>query len=173
MHQLSILAWSKLGTCSHCMRVAFRSSVALSLLCLASYYLTDVRLVSLLLASAAIGTAALWLTHLFAFASRSLHAYRLRYDDESGGVRTQSAVLSRRDLMPVFAKSFAFAALATGVLLPITARAQEKVPLCVKQDCLKKPLRQCWDCCICQFNNCKGDHNKCLKTWNNCNGACK
>jgi hypothetical protein len=90
IHRLGVLLWESLGSCPRCVRSAFRAA-------LVAWVLTGLRTL-------------LWLGHLLVHAIKVSAAARRRQE----GISNPS-VVSRRSMMPIFARTLATAALATSI----------------------------------------------------------
>lgn len=171
--KISAVLDANLGCCQKCMRQSFIFSAAAWIAAFVASVAGSDLITETAIAAAALLTG-LWLCHLLAFASRAAGGRKEHGLDRALIKRLPSSMTAdrtRRGVVVHFGKAFAFAAMATSFAIPIAARAD--VPLCVSQNCSQMPFKQCGDCCLCQFNNCNGSQNDCLKTWQNCNGGCR
>lgn len=101
---------SKLGTCAFCMRMAFASAaVAWGAAFALEFFLAE-RIVATVIAAVALALSALWIAHLTAYSLRRARCtVRTPNVDDTGAVTLHS----RRELLPLFARTFALTALAT------------------------------------------------------------
>jgi len=150
---------SGLGRCPKCMRTAHIASLV-SVVSTAILFITGVP--SALLACSFILTGlllGLWIAHLIAFAIR---ASRTPADQ-----RRAAESISRRQFVTLFARSLAFAALATSLVMP--AKAQSRCQNC----------RGCWNCCTCYYEACtagcgtdQGCDRRCYREYDLCTEHC-
>jgi hypothetical protein len=110
MLRLGMMFWSNLGSCSCCVRSAFRAAFVA---CIMAGLCQAISLPSqflILTGAAACALTALWLGHLLAHAIRvSMNAGEWRT-----GQSSQKA-LSRRSVIPIFARALVTAAVAASV----------------------------------------------------------
>jgi hypothetical protein len=121
LRRFATLLWGSLGSCRRCIRSAFRAafmSWALAVvghaIPIASQFLTLSTIVACTL-------TALWLTHLVAHALKVSIVGRPR---EKASARQES--LSRRDMMPIFARALATVAVATSIPTVVLAQCSEE-----------------------------------------------
>jgi hypothetical protein len=110
MRWFGVSLWRSLGSCLCCMRSSFRAAAI-------AWVLTGVSqtfpvptqwLTGTSIAAAAL--TVLWLGHLLAHSVKVSAAGRL-----SRGAGSKQGPVSRRELMPIFARAFAMAAIATSI----------------------------------------------------------
>jgi hypothetical protein len=122
IHRLGMLLWESLGSCPRCVRTAFRAA-------LVAWVLTGLSQVnpfspSVLTRIAAIALTLLWLGHLLAHAIKVSVAARRRQE----GINNPN-VVSRRSMLPIFARTLATAALATSIpTLSSSRRGKPRLP---------------------------------------------
>ena len=112
LQTIGITSWAMLGRCAYCMRAAVTSALVMWLIAFALPVITASRLpmiVAMLIASA---LSLLWIAHISAYALRRVQCTLGTPSVEVGGDVSRH---SRRDLFPLFAKAFVFAAIATTV----------------------------------------------------------
>jgi hypothetical protein len=103
---------AKLGACAFCMRMAFVSATVAWLVAFGVQLVLHQQAVALVVAAIALALSFLWIAHLTAYSARRARCtVRTATMDTAGNVTRHS----RRDLFPLFAKTFALAALATAL----------------------------------------------------------
>ena len=116
IHQIGTSLWNSLGSCPRCIRSAFRAAfIAWVLMGLGQVipFLAPLQTLSII---ATFALTALWMGHLLAYALKvSIAPPRPQMTIDQGA-------MSRRDMMPIFVRALATAAIATS--LPTLAFAQ-------------------------------------------------
>lgn len=116
-YQLGISLWEGLGSCPRCIRSAFRAAFIAWVLTGLGQVVPFLAQLQTLTRIAAFALTALWMGHLLAYALKvSITAPRQQIATNNQGF------MSRRDMMPIFARAFATIAIATS--LPTLALAQ-------------------------------------------------
>ena len=116
IHHIGISLWNSLGGCPRCIRSAFRAAFIAWVLAGLGQVVPFFAQLQTLSKIAAFALTALWMQHLLAYALKvSIAAPRRQMTTNQGAV-------SRRDMMPIFARAFATVAIATS--LPTLALAQ-------------------------------------------------
>jgi hypothetical protein len=111
-HKIGLFLWANFGHCSNCIRRAFFAAVVSSALVLSLLLFPESDLLSYAIVVAA-GCLMLWTMHLFVFAAKVSTA--------TVSQNLTDAPLTRRALLPVFARSLAFAVFVSAA--PRTASA--------------------------------------------------
>lgn len=156
---LLIRIFDRFGRCPRCARQAWTVSIgswAVFTFCFVAFgNAIPTRLAFVIAAT----TFLLWIAHLGIFAQReAAEVSRVSRDAGSG----------RRDALRTMIQSFIWAAAVTS--FPNMALASPAP--CVAQNCQTKRQRACWDCCLCQQQNCQSDVNTCNRIWQGCNADC-
>ena len=107
---------SKMGRCRFCMRAAFVSAVSTSILAFGILAVWPGAVMGYGLAGVAAALLVLWLAHITAYAARTARCKVKTVTVLDNSLATHT----RRDLLPLFAKAFAFMVLATA--LPALSR---------------------------------------------------
>jgi|GEM_PF-2902188 len=173
---------SNLGHCTKCMRTAFMATLAAWTLFIVAYVAAPPAIATLV-ELAAISLSALWLAHIIAFAIKTtLSATASAGDNEPA---SRLPLTSRREIVPIFLRTLAFAAAITALPGVITsAYGQDQGPC---DNCSRfRGTQTCWTCCSCQNSNCitgcksftnPDQYNTCIgncsTTLENCNKACQ
>lgn len=110
IHRLGVLLWESLGSCPRCVRSAFRAALMAWVLTGLSQAIPFSPSSLTLTRIAAFALTLLWLGHLLVHAIKVSAAARRRQE----GISNPS-VVSRRSMMPIFARTLATAALATSI----------------------------------------------------------
>jgi hypothetical protein len=141
-----------LGRCPRCMRQSFIATLGAWAFTLWALLSVGETVVTALMAALALGLSALWIGHLIAFAARATPAFKERNKTDAAS----GEGLSRRQLMPMFARTLGAAALATA--LPSSAFAQDRI-------------NNCLTCCAQKVQSC-GSDNACNINYQNCVSSC-
>jgi hypothetical protein len=112
------MAWATIGHCSRCTRKAFLAAISSWATALVLAICTNWTYALILAVALSIGLTALWMAHLLAFASKFTHNVSVLQPDLFNS--------SRRAFFPIFAKTLAFATVASSV--PRLALAIEAPP---------------------------------------------
>ena len=116
IHQIGTSLWNSLGSCPRCIRSAFRAAfIALVLMGLGKVipFLAPLQTLSII---ATFALTALWMGHLLAY------ALKVSIAPPPPQMTINQGAMSRRDMMPIFVRALATAAIATS--LPTLALAQ-------------------------------------------------
>lgn len=149
---LKAIFLTNLGHCSKCMRSSFAAAAVACALTIVGFAVAGLSDIVVLFGAIALGLAGLWLAHLVAFALRiaaaDVKAPMAKPVDACRGPAENLEPWRRRRLIAAFAKTFAFAALATA--LPLSAAfACVQIP----SACTSNSDCSCSGCCagrICQ-----------------------
>jgi hypothetical protein len=179
---LKNLLLAHLGHCTQCMRMSFVAAVTAWGLFLAAYAAAP-SAIAVLTGLAAISLSAVWFAHIIVFATkRTLSALApLEGGKRFAGVPS----LPRREFVPIFLRTLAFAAVITASPRAITSAFGQNQGPC--DHCERyKGTATCYTCCRCQNSNnvagCKkytdpDKYNTCIgnatATFGNCNKACQ
>ena len=116
IHQIGISLWNSLGSCPRCIRSAFQAAFIAWVLTGLGQVVPFLPQLQTLSRIAAFALTALWMQHLLAYALKvSIAAPRPQ-------MTTSQGAMSRRDMLPIFARALATTAFATS--LPTLALAQ-------------------------------------------------
>ncbi len=110
LNSFRVTSLNKLGRCVFCMRTSAASAAIAWAMGFAVLAATRQTAIATLLMVAAGAFTALWLAHLTAYSVRSARCRISTPTIDNAGIVTR---FSRRDLLPMFARTFAFAAIAT------------------------------------------------------------
>jgi hypothetical protein len=121
-----ITAIHKLGSCMYCMRAAFLSALFSSLMALVFFAAAPGSVFSKALIVIAALLSILWISHLIAYAARTARYRVFTAMMNTNGVEIKH---TRRELFPIFLKSFLAIAFATALqTLPTAVQAQGVCP---------------------------------------------
>jgi hypothetical protein len=182
LRSLKDILLANLGHCTECMRTSFVAAVAAWTLFIAAYA-TAPSAVATLAELAAISLSALWLAHIIAFAGKATISKAASAGDDERASRMPA--LSRRELVPIFLRTLAFAAVITASPSSIPSAFGQVQGPCDR--CSRyKGSTTCWTCCSCQNSNCvtgckkitdPDKYNTCIgdcsTTFQNCNKGCQ
>jgi len=110
IHRLSMSLWKSLGSCPRCVRSAFRAAFVAWVLTGFSQAIPFSPRFLVLTGTAVFVLTALWLGHLLAHAIKVSAVARLWQQGINNPV-----VVSRRNMLPIFARTLATAVLATSI----------------------------------------------------------
>jgi hypothetical protein len=156
--------WGNLGYCKRCIRKAFQTAaIGWSLVTFATV-LGQPRTLTATLTIASAGLTLLWVAHLVAYARKAT-----AYIDEksasaespnSPGAKIQLQSSSRRDVIPLFARMIAGAAIASAIATPAFADSacggyNGECNRCARRNTPNSPCEWCHSC----GSNCRQDNN--------------
>ena len=144
---------ANLGRCPKCMRISFLASLAAWALLVAVNLIDDQSAFTAVATISALAFTVLWIAHLVAYATRAA----MGSDKPNDRSVEPTAVLSRRQIIPIFARALGAVALSTA--LPATAFAQSRLNKCLT--CCAEHLQKCGGAGACHVNyeNCVANCN--------------
>jgi len=182
IRSLTDLLLANLGHCTKCMRTSFVTAVAAWTLFVVVFVAAPSEIATVA-ELAAISLSALWLAHIIAFAVKTTLSATAsaRYTKRA----SRLPLMSRREIVPIFLRTLAFAAVITASPGAITSAFGQNQGPC--DNCSRfKGTQTCWTCCSCQNSNCitgcksftnPDQYNTCIgncaTTLGNCNKACQ
>jgi hypothetical protein len=166
---LTISIADALGRCPKCMRTSFLAAISSLVVALAVTLITDFPFITSFAWTTAAVLIGLWIAHLVAFALRASAAAR-SVPNEVVDASLKVQHRSRREIVPMFCRALAFAALVT-TLPSMIGPASAQSPC---QNC-----QGCWNCCTCYQQVCTSSSgcdiscvNRCNDQWKECIKKC-